>query len=333
MHEFDLISRYFAPLARAGGAWGLEDDVAELAVPEGRRLIVTMDTMVEGVHFLPDDPLETVAQKLVRVNVSDILAKGGQPYAALLALTWPTGRDTGELEGFACGLGGDLSAWNIDLLGGDTTSTPGPLTVSLTLHGLCCARGPVRRSGAQVGDLVWVTGGIGDGGLGLLAAQGVLDLPAEGVARLVEAYRTPDLVSQAMADLVAEHASASMDISDGLVADAGHLAKASGLGVEIDVDAIPLNGDAHDWVNAEGADTLARRLHLSTCGDDYQILFTAPPEASDALKAASAASAASAAGAGRLTCIGRCLSGEGARLLDSASQVINLTQQAGWTHF
>src|SRR5262245_54079007 len=158
MDEFDLIRTYFAPLAASPGADGLRDDVAEVAP----GLIATKDAIVEGIHFLPDDPIGTVAQKLVRVNVSDIIAKGGKPDAALLALVWPTSRPVAEISDFARALGADLARWGAHLVGGDTTSTDGPLTLTLTLLGKVGGSGPVRRSGARAGDDIWVTGVIGD---------------------------------------------------------------------------------------------------------------------------------------------------------------------------
>ena len=231
MDEFDLIRKYFAPLATSPGADGLRDDVAEIGTLDGgARLIATKDAIVEGVHFLSDDPIDTVARKLVRVNVSDIIAKGARPDGALLALVWPKGRSVEEIGGFAQALGEDLARWGAQLVGGDTTSTDGPLTLSLTLFGRCGARGPVRRSGARAGDDLWVTGVIGDGWLGLQAAKGALaKLGAEERAFLVARYRVPEPPPLAVADLVAEFASSSIDISDGLVADAGHIAEASGV--------------------------------------------------------------------------------------------------------
>lgn len=311
MDEFSLIRRYFAPLATTPGADGLRDDVAEISP----GLIATKDAIVEGVHFLPDDPLETVAQKLVRVNVSDIIAKGGKPDAALLALVWPKGRPHELLEGFARGLGKDLARWGAHLVGGDTTSTDGPLTLTLTLTGKVGARGPVRRSGATIGDDIWVTGTIGDSWLGLQAATGALgNLSAEARNLLVSRYRVPEPPRLAFADVVAAHAHASIDVSDGLVADAGHIAEASGVALVIEAAKVPLSAVGDAYVANAKADLRA----LFTGGDDYQTLFTAPQSARSLITGA--------------TRIGAVEAGEGARVLD-ASGVAMTFDTPGFRHF
>ncbi len=315
MDEFDLIRRYFAPLATSPGADGLNDDVAEIAP----GLIATKDAIVEGIHFLPDDPLETVAQKLVRVNVSDIIAKGGKPDAALLALVWPKGRPHEQLEGFARGLRKDLDRWGAHLVGGDTTSTDGPLTLSLTLIGKVGARGPVRRSGAKVGDDVWVTGTIGDGWLGLQAATSKLGLlSAEASNLLVSRYRVPEPPRLPFADFVAAHASASIDVSDGLVADAGHVAAASGAGIVIRAAAIPLSAVCQSYLDNARV-TLAQLL---TGGDDYQTLFTAPATARDQI----------AMEGQPVARIGEVVAEPGVLVLDAAGAPMQLAR-TGFRHF
>jgi thiamine-monophosphate kinase len=311
MNEFDLIRRYFAPLATSPGADQLRDDVAEIAP----GLIATKDAIVEGIHFLPDDPLESVAQKLVRVNVSDIIAKGGKPDAALLALVWPKGRPHEQLEGFARGLGKDLARWGAHLAGGDTTATGGPLTLTLTLTGKVGPRGPVRRSGAQAGDDIWVTGTIGDSWLGLQAATGALGkLSAEAHNLLASRYRVPEPPRLPFADTVAAHATASIDVSDGLAADAGHVAEASGVQLIIRAADVPLSAVGQSCVDNNRA-TLA---DLLTGGDDYQTLFTAP-----------ASARASIAGAVR---IGEVVAGQGVVILDATGAPMAL-QRTGFRHF
>jgi thiamine-monophosphate kinase len=315
MDEFDLIRKYFAPLATSPGADGLRDDVAEIAP----GLIATKDAIVEGVHFLSSDPLDTVARKLVRVNVSDIIAKGARPSGALLALVWPKGRAVAEIGTFAAALGEDLKHWGAHLLGGDTTGTDGPLTLSLTLLGKTGARGPVRRSGAKPGDDVWVSGTIGDGWLGLKAAQGAFgQLSEQNRTFMIARYRVPEPPPLALADVVAAHASASIDVSDGLVADAGHVAEASGAGIVILIDDVPLSATGRGFLTNPKAELMA----LLTGGDDYQTLFTAP-----------ASDRAAIAGAGlQITRIGQVETGKGVRLLDSAGREL-IAPKGGWAHF
>lgn len=314
MDEFDLIRRHFAPLALSPGAANLIDDVA-LIEP---GLIATCDAIVEGVHFLPDDPISTVAQKLVRVNVSDIIAKGGKPGAALLTLVWPKTRPVTEISDFARALGADLARWGASLVGGDTTSTYGPLTLSLTLLGKVGPRGPVRRSGAKAGDDLWVTGTIGDGWLGLQAAKGAFGkLTAEARNFLVSRYRVPEPPRLPVADLVAQHASASIDVSDGLVADAGHIAEESGAALVIEAAKVPLSAVADGYLTNAKVELSA----LLTGGDDYQTLFCVSAEARGAIEAS-----------GLATRVGRVEAGSGVRVLDGAGAEMQL-QARGWTHF
>lgn len=268
MREFDFIHRHIAPLVTAPGAARLLDDVAMLSPVTGPR-IVTTDLLVENVHFLATDPLETVARKLVRVNVSDILAKGARPHEALLSVVWPPSCGEADAAAFSRGLGEDLEHWGISLIGGDTTGTPGPLVLSLTLTGLCESDGPVRRSGAAAGDLLFVTGQIGAGWLGLRAARGEIDAPS-----MLEAYRVPQLPCLEVAGLVARHARGAMDVSDGLLGDALKLAAASRAGVEIALDRVPF---------AQTGASLGARLSMATGGDDYQVLMAVAREAEAAL--------------------------------------------------
>ena len=265
MAEKDWIRQYFAPLAKAPGAAGLSDDTAELSKGAG-PLIATVDAMVEGVHFFPDDPIETVARKLVRVNVSDILSAGAVPREALLTLGWPSeGRDFRQIQTFADSFGTELDRWGIHLAGGDTVSVPGGLFLSLTLTGECLGQQPVRRGGGRAGDDLWVTGRIGAARRGYLwKTQG------RGEARWLDALQAPELPPLETARLVSGHASAAMDVSDGLLGDLSSLAAASGLAASIALDQVPFAG---------GAGSVEEMLDLASWGDDYQILFSAPPQA------------------------------------------------------
>lgn len=324
--EFTLIEQLLRPLARGhAGAFDLADDAALLVDRVGRGLVITTDTLVEGTHMLPDDPPATVGAKLVRVNLSDLIAKGARPVAALLNLSWPRGRPRGALEAFVAGLGRDLEelCGAIPLIGGDTTVTGGPLVASLTLLGTPVGVRPVLRRGASAGDIICVTGVIGDAGLGLeVLARGLLLDAADAV---VAAYRRPMVPPAAMADLVALHARAALDVSDGLLADAGHLARASGVGVLLDLDALPLSQAAYAWFTGQ-ADPVAAALWLAGRGDDYQTLLACRPGDLAPLQAA-------AAGLGvTVTRIGACRSGE--RVLPRwRGEAVPLDPaQAGWRH-
>ena len=320
MDEFDLIRKYFAPLATSPGADGLRDDVAEIGtLGGGTRLIATKDAISEGVHFLASDPIDTVARKLVRVNVSDTIAKGARPDSALLALVWPISRPTDEIGVFAQALGDDLAHWGAHLVGGDTTSTEGPLTLSLTMLGRCGPRGPVRRSGAHPGEDIWVTGVIGDGWLGLQAVKGAFaTLDAAARDFLVARYRVPDLPPLAIADLVAEFASSSIDVSDGLVADAAHIAETSGVGMVIRGGDVPLSDAGRGFL----ADPKADLCVLLTGGDDYQTLFTAPAEHRAAIRQSGLT----------LTRIGHVEAGAGVHVLGPSGEPMALGK-TGWAHF
>ena len=257
MSEFNWIEQYFAPLATRKGAAGLVDDVAELS---GKASIVTVDALVEGVHFLPTDPIDTVARKLVRVNVSDLIAKGARPDEALLTLGWPKERDEVELAQFAKAFGEELGAWGISLIGGDTVTSPDVLFLSLTLTGRVPEGAEIiRRSGARMGDILCVTGVIG------LAGPGMADAKAGHTTGESQHYQVPNIPPLEVADFISGNATAAMDISDGLLADTQKLIKASKCGARLYLDKVPtLNGTGTlDWV-------------MAGCvgGDDYQSLFT-----------------------------------------------------------
>lgn len=303
--EFALIAGLFAPLATHPGARGLKDDAA--VWPLSGPTVMTCDAIVEGVHFLSDDPIATVAQKALRVNVSDLAAKGAKPEGVLISLIWPHGRPATAMAGFAEGLKEDLAAFGCALLGGDMTSTPGPLTVSVMAFGRPFGGRSPARGDASPGQDVWVTGTIGDGTLGLAAAQGRLEGSGEDLAFLIDRYRRPQ-ARWAFAETIAQHAAASMDVSDGLIADARKLAAASGLGLRLEPEAVPLSPAA----TAALASGRAQLGALCGGGDDYELLFTAEPAHAAALRAA-----AERIGL-RLTRIGETHPGEGvsARLPD-----------------
>ena len=256
MQESTWIERYIVPLVDAPGADGLRDDVATLSTPG--LMIATMDALVEGVHFLDADPLDTVGQKLVRVNVSDIYAKGAKPVEALLSIAWPRARSETEFAAFMSGIQRDIDAFNIALIGGDLVATDGPLTLSLTLTGQCFGTGPVRRSGGRSGQFVWVNGEIGWGGQGLAAAK------TQTESDIAQRYRVPEISTETDARMVAERASASMDVSDGLLIDASRLANASGCGIELELSQIPL---------AKPTENIEEIIDQCVSGDDYRTLI------------------------------------------------------------
>jgi thiamine-monophosphate kinase len=310
MAERDWIAKYFAPLATSCGAAGLRDDLAQLAASE-RPTVITVDALVEGVHFLPSDPIETIARKLVRVNVSDILAAGAVPSEALLTLGWPTHRPESDLAEFARAFGADLEAFGARLIGGDTVRHPNGLFLSLTLTGVCLGDALIRRTGAKPGEDVWVTGSIGAACLGLDAIQ-----RGQVGSEHATAYRVPQIQPLTSAHLIANCASAALDVSDGLLGDAASLASASGIGISIVLDRVPFAGDAAE---------LEEMLRLSTWGDDYQLLFTAEKTRRDQIQAAAAESGVV------VTLIGETYDEMGLSVT-LGDRVINLPETLGFEH-
>ncbi len=280
--EFETIQKLLMPLAHPEWARGLWDDVAVLPSRPGHDLVLTKDAIIEGVHFLAEDPLDTVAQKLLRVNLSDLAAKGAEPFGYLLACHWSGRCGWPERQAFAAGLAADQKAFGISLLGGDTVVTPGPASFSVTLLGWTPKGRVVGRNGARPGDAVFVTGQIGDGFLGLQAARGTLKLEPERLAALAEHYRRP-MPQLGFGPVIRDMVSASLDVSDGLIADLGHIAEASGVGIEIDLEPTPLSLAGQAWFDTR-VDPQAALEQLTTGGDDYEIAFTAPASDEEALR-------------------------------------------------
>ncbi|MCR6632190.1 MAG: thiamine-phosphate kinase [Magnetospirillum sp.] len=313
----------FAPLARGfPGALGLTDDVALLSSDEQNETAVTMDSMVAGVHFLPDDPPDLVARKLVRVNLSDLAAKGAKPFAVMLAAAFPVGTELAWIRRFADGLGEDLAYFDVALIGGDTVSTPGPLTLSLTAFGRIAKGRTVLRSGAHPGDRIWLSGTLGDGALGLMAARGQLgDLGDGHIAFLADRYRLPRPRVSLGAALPGV-ASAGMDVSDGLVQDLGHICRASGVAATVEAATVPLSAAAQAALAADHS-LLATIL---TGGDDYELLFTAPAAATPAIEEWGRRVGEA------VTAIGVITEGQGVTVRDQVGHPISLGQ-GGWRHF
>jgi thiamine-monophosphate kinase len=307
--EERLIARYFRPLATHPGAFGLGDDAAVLTPPAGCDLVLTTDGVIAGVHFFPDDPPENIARKVLRMNLSDLAAKGAKPIGFLISLALPGNVEESWLAGFAAGLGEDARRYECALLGGDTDRTPGPTSVSIAAFGAVPQGKMTRRSGAAAGDCVVVTGTIGDAALGVLlrrdrALAERLRLPGAMAAYLQQRYLLPQ-PRNALAEAVLQYASAAMDVSDGLVGDLAKLCRASSVAAEIEVVRVPLSDAARAAV---AADPVLLETVL-TGGDDYEILLTLSPEKLSSFRAAAVSSNVA------VTEIGRISTGEGARFV------------------
>jgi len=256
MDEFDFIATHLAPLAGPGGL-GLIDDAALLSPSPNKDLILTKDTMVEGIHFPKGHYGGDTAEKLLRVNLSDLAAKGARPIGYMLSIAWPRGIDTAFYAGFTTGLRDVQDAYDFKLLGGDTVS----------------------RNGAKVGDDIWVTGTIGDAYLGLQSVLGRRLKPTpsqDGLLYFEEAYYRPEprlLFRKALR----QYAGACADISDGLIADLAHIASASGVSAVIEIEALPLSPAAKAWLLGQSSLEDAFKT-LMTAGDDYELGFTASPD-------------------------------------------------------
>lgn len=283
--EDDLIATLFAPLAGAGGL-GLRDDAALLVPTPGHDLVLTKDMLIAGVHFFDADPPEAIARKALRVNLSDLAAKGAVPRGFLLGLGLPTNWTGAWLTAFAGGLAADSTTFDFPLLGGDTVATPGSLTLSVTAFGEVAAGRMVPRTGAQAGDLLYVSGTIGDAAIGLrlrledravASWSTVLDRQAAEVLR--DRYLLPRPRLGLRPALLA-HARAAMDVSDGLVGDLTKMLKLAGLTARVVVAGIPLSEAARRAV-ALAADLMETAL---TGGDDYEILCAVPPHAAEAFE-------------------------------------------------
>ena len=284
--EERLIARCFRPLATHPGALGLADDAAVLTPPPGCDLVLTTDGVIAGVHFFPDDPPETIGRKALRMNLSDLAAKGAQPAGFLLSIALPAGIDEAWLAAFAAGLGDDAERYQCPLLGGDTDRTPGPISVSIAAFGTVPQGKIVRRSTAKAGDRIVVTGTIGDAALGVLLRRDRdmakrLRLSDAASAHLQDRYLKPQ-PRNALAGAVLQYASAAMDVSDGLAGDLAKLCRASHVAAEVDAARVPLSDAARAVLAAEPS-LLETAL---TGGDDYEILLTLPSERLKAFGAA-----------------------------------------------
>jgi thiamine-monophosphate kinase len=323
--EGRLIARYFRPLATAPGAFALVDDAAALTPPPGCDLVLTTDGVIAGVHFFPDDPPESIGRKALRMNLSDLAAKGARPVGFLLSLALPAGTDEAWIAAFAAGLGEDAARYGCPLFGGDTDHTPGPTSVSIAAFGAVPHGKMVRRSTAKPGDCVVVTGTIGDAALGLRLRRdrGLAQpwrLTDAAAAQLEERYLLPQ-PRNALAAAVLQYASAAIDVSDGLAGDLAKLCRASAVAADIDVVRVPLSDAARAAVTAAPA----LRETVLTGGDDYEIVLTLAPDKLPELQ-----TAARAAGVA-VTEIGRVQAGEGARFMHDGKALA--FARASYSHF
>ena len=315
--EFTWIERYFRPLAAGfAGSFNLGDDAALLSVPAGYEQIVTADALVAGIHFFADDPPRFIAKKALRTNLSDLAAKGARPWLYNLCLALPKNTPEDWLAQFCQGLAEDQAEYNIHLLGGDTVSSPnqvsgqpGTLMIAITAFGLVPAGGMIRRKGAKNGDEIWVSGTIGDAALGLdvilseksLKNADNFGLSPQEIADLRDRYYLPQprvALAQFLNNTAASHPfiHAGLDISDGLLADFGHMARESGVDIHININQIPLSQAAQSALSSGKTDM----TRLITGGDDYELALAASPENHPIL-----ANLAAEQSDMKLTCIGR----------------------------
>jgi len=317
--EFERIERFFAPLA-APGALGLRDDAALIDGPDGQQLVLTADAIVAGVHFLPEDPADLVARKLLRVNLSDLAAMGAAPLGYLLTTALPRSQGDDWLEAFSQGLAADQKEFGIGLLGGDSTGTPGPASLSLTAIGTVPRGQSIHRGGGRAGDAVFVSGTIGDSALGLKVLVEGLETASADRDFLVGRYHLPRprmMLGQRLRGI----AHAMLDVSDGLVGDLLHICEVSGLGAVIDAGKVPLSPEAKRLIERRPY----LRKTILTGGDDYELLFTVSPDAkADVLALGREINVA-------ITEIGYLEKGTGVRVLDQGKEMP--IDAVGWRHF
>jgi thiamine-monophosphate kinase len=326
--EFELIAKYFAPLARSfPGAYGLLDDAAVISPSTGTELVVKTDTIVSGVDFPPDTAPVFIARKAVRVNLSDLAAKGARPRAYLVDLVVPAAIDETWIAGFAAGLAKDQAEFGIALIGGDMSSTSGPVVITVTMLGEAPIGRLLRRGGAQPDDLLFVTGTIGDAALGLCTLEGALPaLDCAAAEFLLNRYRLPRPRVALGPELIGL-ATAGIDVSDGLIADARHLCAVSSLDTIIECELLPLSP-------AGRAAIAGSPRHLVTAltgGDDYEVLFTAPETAASRIAEVSQTFGIPINPIGRMA---RPLRAGDPRVvvLDASSHPL-VFESEGWTHF
>ena len=323
LSEFELIESLLKPLAvNAAGSFSLSDDAAQLPdAPAGHGYIVTKDALAVGVHMRPEDPPGDMARKALRVNLSDLAAMGAQPVGFFLALCLGQNTDETFLRAFVAGLADDVDTYSAPLMGGDIIRQPGPFTVSITAIGSAPRDGVLRRNGATAGDSLWVSGTVGDGALGLLAAEGKLpSLSESDRAALIERYRIPEPRIALGVGLIGL-ANACIDVSDGLVSDVEHICEASSVGCSIDAKSVPLSAATQIALDSDNS-VLSSVL---TGGDDYELAFAVSQGAEDDVMAL-----AETAGV-PVTRIGSFRPGDGVQVFDQSGEAI-VFPQTGYKH-
>ncbi|KZM48898.1 thiamine-phosphate kinase [Labrenzia sp. OB1] len=325
--EFTLIKRYFAPLATDPGSLGLTDDAAVLAPEAGHDLVLTKDMLAADIHFFSEDAPEAIAAKALRVNLSDLAAKGARPRGYLMGLALPAGWTETWLERFCNGLAADQAAYDVQLLGGDTIRSGNGLQISITAIGEVETGKTVRRSGARPGDILFVSGTIGDAAAGLEARlhpqfSREHDLTESEELHILDRYLLPRPRTR-LAVLITRFACAALDVSDGLIADCGHMAKASAVDITIDVERIPLSG-ALQHLKVKSPQDFARCLNG---GDDYEILASVPAGEAVAFQRAAQVTGCP------VTEIGRVDQGLGGVHLTEAGKPFQCDFNGGFRHF
>lgn len=319
--EFDLIAKSLASLSDAVQGLGLTDDAALFEPTPGHAAVLSTDTLVAGVHFFPDDPPSDIARKALRVNLSDIAAMGAAPKGYLLNLSLPDDVADTWLDAFVAGLAADQQVFGVTLLGGDTVRTPGPFTVSVTAVGEVRLGRAMKRAGARIGDVVLVTGTIGDAVIGLRVLTENAALGPANAKFVLDRYRLPQPRTSIGPYLVGL-ASAAIDVSDGLIADLGHICETSSVAATISADTVPLSPAGRAAIDA-GQLTVSEAV---SGGDDYELLFCAPPETRDALSRLSATLDIA------ITEIGEITAGAGVKLIDGNGEAV-VIDRPGHTHF
>lgn len=326
--EFELIADYFSPLSKGfPGAFGLLDDAAIISPTPGHDLVAKTDAIVGGVHFQSDDPAELIARKALRVNLSDIAGKGAIACAYMLDLVLPHTTTTAWLSSFSEGLAADQNEFGVHLIGGDTNATPGPLTIAVTAFGEVPRGQMLRRSGAHADDLIFVTGTIGDAALGLRVLRGELPpLKTEAATSLVGRYRLPQPRVD-VGPLLLDVATATIDVSDGLLADLGHICEVSELSAVIERKDVPLSPATQQAFSANPSLLAA----IMAGGDDYEILFSAPPDAVNKIDEISRSTNVPITMIGRMEKASPKLETP-VTLLDPSGRPMKIGNR-GWTHF